>query len=196
MTAAARPPEIREVMERLDRARFLPAQHRRSSQWNRPVPIGYGQTNSQPSTVVAMMDLLQVHPGMRVLDIGCGTGWSTAILAELVGPEGSVTGVERISALADTARQLLADIDTVEIVEATGGVFGLPDAEPFDRILVSAAATQLPEELIDQLVPGGILVIPVGSTMLRVKKLIQGGVHITEHGGYAFVPLVREAHGD
>lgn len=169
---------------------FLPPELRERADHDGPLPIGHGQTNSQPRTVAAMLRLLEVGWGMRVLDVGAGSGWSTALLAQLVGPEGQVQGVELIPELARWGAENLAATQQpwASIVTATPGVLGLPEQGMFDRILVSAEPAELPQSLVDQLRDGGIMVIPVAGEMLRVVR--RGArTEVKRHGGYRFVPL-------
>ncbi len=179
------------------RSGFLPAQVRPSADMDLPLPIGFGQTNSQPTTVRNMLELLDVHPGMRVLDVGAGTGWTTAMLAELTGPDGVVVGTERIHRLAEAGRANLRDADVpwARLIDADEDVLGAPDEAPFDRILVSAMAQRLPRALVEQLSPGGAMVAPVHGTMLRVVRGLPpeddpADAEVTEHGYYRFVPLI------
>ena len=154
-----------------------------------PLSIGHGQTNSQPRTVEAMLRLLRVEPGQRVLDVGSGSGWTTALLAHLTGESGEVLGVEIEADLVRFGSDNLAATHQpwASIHQAEPGVLGLPDKAPYDRILVSAEPRTLPEELVDQLGEGR-MVIPVYGTMLLVVR--EGGeVTVTRHGGYRFVPL-------
>ncbi|HEX3930219.1 MAG TPA: methyltransferase domain-containing protein [Nocardioides sp.] len=172
------------------RAEFLPADQRARAGHDGPLPIGHGQTSSQPSTVEAMLRLLDVRPGHRILDVGSGSGWTTALLARLTGPTGRVLGIELEPDLCDLGRANLdrAGVPWAEIYDATPGALGLPDAAPYHRILVSAMARELPAELVSQLHTGGVLVIPVAGTMLRVSSSMRG-LGITRHGSYRFVPL-------
>ncbi|MGD7001704.1 protein-L-isoaspartate O-methyltransferase family protein [Corynebacterium halotolerans] len=177
---------IEEAMARHPRTRFLPADQAPYAAENRALPIGYGQTNSQPSTVADMLRLLDLAPGQRVLDVGSGSGWTSAILGELVGESGQVLGVELVPELVAAAREALGDAQPwVSITQATPGTLGLPDQAPFDRILVSAAADELPTALVEQLAGDGVMVIPVDRQLLRVTR---DGT--TGHGGYVFVPLI------
>jgi protein-L-isoaspartate(D-aspartate) O-methyltransferase len=182
---------VREVMRIVDRRRFLPRRQRAFAGEDRPLAIGGGQTNSQPRTVQNMLELLDVLPGQRVLDVGSGSGWTTALLAELVGPTGRVTGVEIDPRLAAWGARNLAgqDLAWATIHEARPGVLGWPGDAPYDRILVSANARQIPAALVDQLAGDAVMVLPVQSEMLRVVRRGGGDLMITEHGGYVFVPL-------
>lgn len=188
MEAAER---VREAMRAVPRARYLPRAQRFFAPADMALPIGHGQTNSQPSTVRAMLELLDVCPGQRVLDVGAGSGWTTAILAHLTGPTGSVVGVERVPALVEmaTANVGRAGMPWARVVCARPGVFGVPDEAPFDRILVSAEPDHLPAELVAQLADGGVMVIPVGGRMLRVVATA-AGPEVERSGYYRFVPLV------
>ncbi len=182
------------AMQRRTRKDFLPKAERRRAGYNRPIHIGFGQTNSQPSTVADMLWLLNVQPGHKVLDMGAGSGWSTAILGDLVGETGSVLGLEIIPELARTAAAAVAkhDLPWCRIDTATRGVLGAPDDAPFDRILVSAEATHLPHELVEQLTDDGIMVITVSGYMLRVVRRgpDPNDAEITRHGPYRFVDLI------
>jgi protein-L-isoaspartate(D-aspartate) O-methyltransferase len=170
---------------------FLPEGERRRAGYDGPLPIGDGQTNSQPRTVADMLRLLDVRPGQRVLDVGSGSGWTTALLAHLVGPTGSVTGVEIVPALVEFGSANLAATGQpwASIRRATPCVLGLPDHAPYDRILVSAQPASLPQARVDQLADGGRLVIPVRGTMTLVTTS-GGEVRESHHGSYRFVPLV------
>lgn len=185
---------VEAAFEAVPRIRFLPRAMRRHWQSNRPLPLAHGQTNSQPSTVESMLELLDVRRGHRVLDVGAGSGWTTALLAHLVGEGGFVLGVERIAVLALGARAALAETGPwpqVEVRVATPGMLGAPVEAPFDRILVSAGALTLPRTLVRQLGPDGIMVIPVDGVMTRVR-MVEGTTHITQHGRYTFVPLIED----
>ena len=172
------------------RAGFLPPLARDRAAYDGPIQIGRGQTNSQPRTVEAMLRLLEVHEGDRVLDVGAGSGWTTALLAYLTGPGGEVLGVELEPTLVEFGRANLARLHRpwARIEQADPERLGRPDDAPFDRVLVSAEPRTLPDELVDQLTDDGRMVIPVSGTMLLVR-LTPSGPKITEHGWYRFVPL-------
>ena len=138
------------------RAGFLPEKQRRRERYDGPLPIGHGQTNSQPRTVADMLRLLDVPVGARVLDVGSGSGWTTALLAHLVGPEGRVDGVEIEPDLVAFGSANLAATGQpwASIRPAEPGVLGLPAGAPYDRVLVSAEARDLPAALVDQLASG------------------------------------------
>lgn len=181
---------IEAAMAANPRVDFLPESQHRWAAEDVPLPIGHGQTNSQPTTVRNMLTLLELGDGDRVLDLGSGSGWTTAILSTLVGPEGDVTGVELIPELVARSRMALGQRGNARILEAHPGVLGDPGRAPFDRILVSAGARELPEELVHQLRIGGIMVIPVSGTMLKVRRTGAESFTRSHHGNYMFVPLI------
>jgi len=174
----------------LPREHFLRRHHRHQARHDGPLAIGNGQTNSQPRTVEAMLRLLAVAPGQRVLDVGSGSGWTTALLAHLVGPTGRVDGLELEPDLAKwgAANLVKTEQPWASVTLAKPGVLGRPDRAPYDRILVSASPDTLPSALVEQLGDGGRLVIPVAGTMLAVVRSGED-VAVTEHGRYRFVAL-------
>lgn len=182
---------VTEAMRRVTRRDFLPVELRERAHVDHPLALAHGQTNSQPSTVAAMLRLLDVRDGARVLDVGAGSGWTTALLGQLTGPRGEVVGVELEPDLVSFGRANLArwDMTWTSIRQALPDVVGWPDASPYDRILVSADARELPAALVDQLGADGILVLPVRGRMLRLVRSGAGPPRQTEHGRYRFVPL-------
>ncbi len=180
------------AMEATPRSAFLPPDQVPWAGEDRPLPIAAGQTNSQPRTVRDMLELLDVRRGDRVLDVGSGSGWTTVILARLTGRGGNVVGVERQAALVEFGgeRVAAAGLGWARVRPAQDGVLGLPGGAPFDRILVSAQSAELPEDLVAQLAPGGVLVAPVAGRLVRVAATPHGA-DVTWHGRYSFVPLIR-----
>ncbi len=181
---------VAEAFRACPREEFLPRGERRRASYDGPIPIGHAQTNSQPRTVEAMLRLLDVYDGHRVLDVGSGSGWTTALLAHLTGPSGRVLGGELEPELVEMGTEHLdaQHVPWASIHPAVPGVLGLPSAAPYHRILVSAMADELPEDLVAQLHTGGVMVIPVAGTMLRVARSMRD-TQVTRHGYYRFVPL-------
>lgn len=181
---------VERAFAALPREGFLPADERGRAAFDGPIPIGHGQTNSQPRTVAAMLRLLDVRPGHRVLDVGSGSAWSTALLGHLTGPTGTVVGLELEPELATWGAANLerARMPWASVARATPGVLGTPGEPPYDRILVSAEARRLPDALVEQLADDGRLVVPVRGVMTLV---VRSGpdVQTSAHGHYRFVPL-------
>jgi protein-L-isoaspartate(D-aspartate) O-methyltransferase len=169
---------------------FLPEGERRRASYDGPIPIGHDQTNSQPRTVEAMLRLLDVRRGQRVLDVGSGSGWTTALLAHLVGPEGAVLGLELEPDLVELGRAGLATgaWPWARIEPARDGVLGDPEGAPYDRVLVSAMADEMPATLVAQLADDGRMVVPVAGEMVLVA-MVAGSPRVSRHGHYRFVPL-------
>jgi protein-L-isoaspartate(D-aspartate) O-methyltransferase len=186
---------VSAAFDAVPREEFLPAGYHDQASYDGPLSIGHGQTNSQPRTVASMLRLLRAGPGHRVLDVGAGSGWTTALLARLVGPTGVVVGVELVPDLAVWGEQNVRRTSGswASIREARPGVLGVPEDAPYDRILVSAEARRIPPELLDQLGDPGRMVLPVAGVMTVVDR--DGGEdRVTEHGHYRFVPLLRSPH--
>lgn len=185
-------PRVKEALGKVERHVFVPEHERHLAYENRPLPIGHGQTISQPLVVALMTQHLHLTPESRVLEIGTGSGYQTAMLAELAG---EVVTVEIVEELAERARAVLEKLgyDNVVFRIADGGL-GAPDLAPFDAIVVTAAARRIPDTLIEQLTPGGRLVIPVGGfpagqDLLLVTKTGDGRLEKRSLFPVAFVPL-------
>lgn len=184
---------VSAAFDAVPREEFLPAAVRGRASYDGPLALGHGQTSSQPRTVAAMLRLLDARPGHRVLDVGAGSGWTTALLAHLVGPSGLVVGVELVSALAAWGGQNVRRTSGAwaSVQQAAPGVLGVPEHAPYDRVLVSADAEELPVTLLDQLGDPGRMVLPVAGVMTLVVR--RDGVDATTaHGHYRFVPLLRD----
>ncbi|WP_163544171.1 protein-L-isoaspartate O-methyltransferase family protein [Occultella kanbiaonis] len=184
---------VAAAMRSVSRADFLPAAQRRNTGLDQPLHLADGQTCSQPTTVRIMLELLAVVPGQRVLDVGSGSGWTTALLAHLVGSTGQVDGVELRPQLAEFGRANVAraGITHAQVHVAVDGVLGWPWRAPYDRILVSAEAREVPRALAEQLADGGRMIIPVRGRMTIVT--MADGVPSAEPapGTYRFVPLIE-----
>jgi len=183
---------VLDAMRRVPRHLFVPSGSRASAYEDRPVAIGHGQTISQPYIVAFMTELLELRGGERVLEIGTGSGYQTAILCELCA---EVYSIERIPQLAERARATLEELGCYNLQIRLGdGGDGWPERAPFDRILVTAAAPALPPALRDQLADNGLLVLPVGDLKgaqeLVVARKVGSTVTVRESIGCRFVPLL------
>jgi len=189
-TGAIRTAAVEEAFRAVNRARFVTDELRSNAYLDTALPIGAGQTISQPTVVALCLEWLKAKPGYHVLDVGSGSGWTTALLAHLVRPAGSVVSVERIPALTAFGSANLAQFRFSHAhIEQAGRELGKPDAAPYDRILVSAAADEIPEALKQQLKDGGRMVIPIRDALCVVNRT--GDNFTVEcHEGFAFVPLI------
>ncbi len=182
---------IIEAFLKIDRKDFVNENYIEFAYIDRPLPIGLDQTISQPYTVAFMLELLNVQLGNKVLDVGSGSGWTTALLRQIVGESGNVLGLERFSKLVSFGRKNVKKYftDGVKIEISSKGFIGKPE-QKFDRILVSAASsTTIPQELISQLKVGGVMVIPVKNSIYRLQKKESRNL-VKEYKGFSFVPLV------
>jgi protein-L-isoaspartate(D-aspartate) O-methyltransferase len=183
---------VLEALGRVPRHRFVPDIECDYAYQNRPLPIGYGQTISQPYVVAFMTELLKLKPGSRVLEIGTGCGYQAAMLAEM-GAE--VYSMEIIEPLACQAAEFLRALGYEQVYVRQGdGYHGWAEHAPYDGIIVTAGASQVPPSLLDQLKPGGRMVIPLGESyaaqeLLLIKKDAEGNIHRQEVLPVRFVPL-------
>jgi protein-L-isoaspartate(D-aspartate) O-methyltransferase len=168
----------------------VPVEYVEEAYGDYPLPIGFGQTISQPTTVALMLELLQPHKGDKILDVGSGSGWTTALLARIA-ESGPVYGVEIVPELVAFGAKNLGKYGfrNASIAQA-GKELGLPREAPFDRILVSASSSDLPESLVKQLKVGGTMVIPIGDSVFRIVKKTEKDIEEEEFPGFLFVPLI------
>ncbi|NLT95531.1 MAG: protein-L-isoaspartate(D-aspartate) O-methyltransferase [Clostridia bacterium] len=183
--------ELETFFRSLDRSFFLENDMKKHANIDQPLPIGFGQTISQPSLVLEMTLLLAPEKDSKVLEIGTGSGFQTAILAKLAK---EVFTVERIKELMEKAKKRLEALNFFNVYYKVGdGSKGLPENAPYDRIMVTAAARVLPDELVNQLATGGRMVIPIGPPNLQELKLItktaDGGIHMETVEMVRFVEL-------
>ena len=189
-----RTPSIIEAFQKIKRIDFLPLHLKSLSEVDEALPIGQGQTISQPAVVAFMIELLEPKSGEKILDVGSGSGWTTALLAQIVGEKGKVFGIEVIPSLAEYGKENIKKYNFIEkeVVKiiCTDGSKGLKDETPFDKILVSAAAEDVPQALKEQLKIGGTLVIPISTSIWLLKKKGKNTFEEKEYTGFVFVPLI------
>jgi protein-L-isoaspartate(D-aspartate) O-methyltransferase len=192
---------IIEAFYKVDRADFVVPEYLDEAYEDYPLSIGYGQTISQPTTVAFMLELLQPEVGDKVLDVGAGSGWTTTILSHIVGKKGKVFGVELVPQLAKFgSNNILRHKDRegsvpdenssfVDLIPVKADPVGLPEEAPYDKILVSASANHLPMALTNQLKVGGIMVLPIKSSVWKIEKQSDSQTVGSEYPGFSFVPL-------
>lgn len=182
---------VLQAMQLVPRHEFIPAESRHEAYRDYPVPIGEGQTISQPYIVAAMIEALAVQPMGRVLEIGTGTGYEAAVLSQVAD---RVFTIERHPALAKTAREIFARLGYGNIDVFIGdGTEGLPEWAPFERIIVAAASATIPEPLVKQLADGGKMLIPIGPPDVQVLKLVRkigNEIQVSDLDACRFVPLI------
>jgi protein-L-isoaspartate(D-aspartate) O-methyltransferase len=187
-------PEVLAAMNAVPRHEFVPDEYLDQAYADHPLPIGHGQTISQPYIVALMTESLQLEPGQRVLEIGTGSGYQAAVLAEM---NVEAYTIEIIPELVEAARTLLDDLGYANVVVLQAdGYFGWEEHAPFDAIIVTAAPDHLPQPLANQLAEGGRLIVPIGpigavQTLWLFEK-IEGELQATNLGGVRFVPLTGE----
>lgn len=198
--------KVMDAMQAVPRTNFLSPDSRSYDAVDTPLPIGFGQTISAPHMVSIMNEALQLDIGQKVLEVGAGSGWHAATIAEIVAPNGvprsewgHIYTTEIVQGLAETARKNIMNAgygDRITIIMGDGSK-GYPERAPYDRLLVTAAAPEVPKPMVDQLKTSGIMLIPVGSynmfqTLWKLTKEQDGKIKRENLGGVAFVPLTGE----
>lgn len=189
-----RTPQIINAFKKIKRIDFLPDHLKDLAEIDEALPIGWGQTISQPTVVAFMLELLQPKEGEKILDVGFGSGWTTSLLGEIVGKKGKVFGIEIIPEVFEFGKKNILKYNLIEkgIVKLIlgDGSKGYPDEAPFDKILVSASAKECPPALKRDLKIGGRLVIPIRQSIFLFKKTKENEFEEKEFPGFLFVPLV------
>ena len=191
-------PVIIDAFKKIKRADFVPREVIREkgedfvNQYNAPLSIGFGQTISQPLTVAFMLELLRPEKGDRILDVGSGSGWQTAMLCQIVGPDGFIHAIELIPELKEFGENNVSkyDFKNVEFICGNGSA-GLLDKAPFDKIIAAAAADEIPKAWKEQLKINGRLVAPVGNSIWLLIKKDKDKFEEKEYPGFVFVPLIN-----
>lgn len=198
-------PRIAEAFLKIDRVDFVPEAFKDEAYINAPLPIGFGQTISQPLTVAYMIELLEPEPGEKILDVGAGSGWTSALLAHIISEggkpldkaQGEVFAIERIPELCEFGRANVSKYDFLKSgrvdFRCADGSKGIPEEAPFDGILASASARELPNAWKEQVKIGGRIVTPIGASVWLFIKKDHDRFDEIEHPGFAFVPLVEDS---
>lgn len=188
-------PTLIEAFREVNRADFVPEELKEDAYENVPLPIGFDQTISQPLTVAFMMELLLPQPGEKILDVGTGSGWQAALLAHAVGESGKVIGIERIPELKEMTDRHISQYqdlkDKIEIILGDGSK-GYGEGAPYDKIIAAATAEEIPSAWKEQLKTGGIIVAPVGDSIMTLSKITADKFETKEYYGFSFVPLVAD----
>ncbi len=182
--------KVLEAIQKVPRHLFVPKQHQDQAYVNYPLPIGEGQTISQPFTVAFMLQALELKPNQKVLEIGTGSGYNAALIAELIKPKGKLYTTEIHEPLIKKAKQALKKYKNTKIIK-TDGSQGYGKGAPYDRIIATAAAKEIPQPWLDQLKDKGILIAPIGQytqVMIKITK-IKNKIKKQELGDFQFVPL-------
>lgn len=186
--------EILNAFSKVKRENFVPKDIKKLAYEDTPLPIGKGQTISQPYTIAMMLSLLELKTGQKILEVGSGCGYVLALLSELTGEKGKAFGIEIIKPLVEKSKKNTKNYKNVEVYNKNG-FLGLPEKSPFDRILISAAYNEIPKSLIEQLKNKGIIVAPIGPSYgqsLVVYQKVKGKLEIKkEIPGFIFVPLIK-----
>lgn len=184
-------PALVEAFQKIDRKDFVLPEHQDQAYEDYPLPIGSGQTISQPYTVAFMLELLEPQKSEKILDVGSGSAWTTALLSYISGREGKVFGIELVPELVKLGEENLSKYSFLQatICQAGKRTLGLPSEAPFDKILVSASSPAIPQALVGQLKEYGVMVAPVGDAVLRIQKIPGSAPKIQEFQGFVFVPL-------
>ncbi|HQI10048.1 MAG TPA: protein-L-isoaspartate(D-aspartate) O-methyltransferase [Fervidobacterium sp.] len=186
--------EVIEAMNKIDRKIFVSEEYEESAYLEVPLPIGFGQTISAPHMVGIMCSALNLSHGDKVLEIGTGSGYNTAVISLLVGDDGHIYTIERIAELAEIARRRMELLRIKNVTVVVGdGKNGLAEYSPFDKIVVTCYARKIPEQLLSQLSDDGILLCPVGNELVQVLKRItkvHGKIHEENLMEVKFVPLI------
>ncbi len=189
-------PEIITAFRKIKRVDFLPKEFKNLAELNEALPIGYGQTISQPLVVAFMLEQLNPQAGEKILDIGSGSGWTTALLAEIVGEKGKVIAIEIIPELKEFGQSNVAKYNFIEKGIAQficgDGSKGYEKEAPFDKILVSATAKKCYSAWKEQLKAGGRIVTPIGSSIWLFIKKSEEKFEEIEYPGFVFVPLIEK----
>lgn len=182
--------EIIDAFKKIDRVNFVLPEHKNEAYEDYPLSIGYNATISQPTTVAFMLEILEPRAGEKILDVGSGSGWTTALLSDLVGSGGNIYSTELINELVEFGRKNISKygFDKTRIIQAEKTI-GWRKQAPYDKILVSASAEILPEELVGQLKKGGRLVIPILNSVWQIDKDQAGKITKKEFPGFVFIPL-------
>lgn len=187
--------QILDAFAKVKRENFIPKESRDMAYEDAPLPIGKGQTISQPYTIAMMFSLLELKKAQKVLEIGSGCGYALALLSEIVGKTGEIYGIEIVKELSQKSKQNLKNYNNIKVYHGNGAD-GLPEHAPFDRILISAGCREIPDEAFSQLKENGILVAPIGPerelALVSIRK-INGKKTIVERiPGFVFVPFVED----
>lgn len=187
--------KVLEAIRETKREIFVPEEHGEHAYANYPQPIGQGQTISQPYTVAKMLELLEIRPGSKILEVGSGSGYNAAVMSKLVGEDGEIISLEIIKKLSEKAKENLkeAGIENVKVI-FKDGYTGYEKESPYDRVIVTAAAEGVPDQLLSQLKMNGIMVAPISrdhrQVMTKMVKKHDEPI-TTTHGSFRFVPIRR-----
>lgn len=192
---ALRTPEIIGAFGEIDRADFVPEEFKGDAYVDTALPLGLGQTISQPYTVAFMLELLQPQKENSILDVGYGSGWQTALLAHIVGEQGHITALEIIPELCDLGEKNLAKYSYISQgrveVHCINAQQGYPTQAPFDRIIAAAAGNKIPSAWHTQTKVGGRIVVPVGDSLVQCIRKSEEEWEEYTHSGFVFVPLIN-----